>query len=251
MNKKEAILDINRLKLVLKHCTPKEVKKLNNRLNNLFNGFSPKSIKLITLLDKFNSTNINIEELPPYSIGNRKVSIIRKDSQVEKAVKEICKESFIGFDTEQKPTFRKGEKQKDISIIQMATKNNCYIFQMRFIKNKTLISQIISNKNIRKLGFGLKNDNKELIKQFNVHPANLFDISPFIKYELLHRHQIGAKAAVALFLDQKLNKSKKVVLSNWENDHLSDNQVKYASEDATAPYDVYENITTNFNYILN
>lgn len=250
MNKKNSIIDKKRLDLLLNFCSQKESKKLNKRVNTLFKGFSKNSLKLVDLLDRFNNPEFNSETLEKYTISDRKLIIVRKDHQIKKALKDILKEDYIGFDTEQRPTFKKGEVQKDISIIQMATQNYCYIFQMNFIKNITPIIEIIADKNIIKVGFDLRNDYKELTKQFKIIPANIFDLSPFIKNKFLHKNQIGVKNAVALFLLKNMQKSKKVVLTNWENDNLTENQIKYASEDAAAPYDVYKDIIINFPNIL-
>lgn len=250
MNKKNSIIDVKRLELILKFCSPKESNKLNKRLNNLFKGFSKESLKLVTLLERFNNPNFNSDLLEPYTIGQRKIYIIRKPAQVKKAVRELLKSEIIGFDTEQRPTFKKGEKQKEISIIQMATKEGCYIFQMCFIQDKSSIIEIIANKGIKKVGFDLRNDYKELTKQFGIQPQNIFDLSPFMKNELRHKNQIGVKNSVSLILLKKMQKSKKVALTNWENDNLTEQQIKYASEDATAPFDIYESININFPSIL-
>lgn len=251
MSQKNSIIDVKRLNLLLKFCSPKESKNLKKRLDTLYKGFSKQSLKLVELLDRFNDPNFNSDSFEDYTIGDRKLYIVRKSGQIKKAIKEISKEKFIGFDTEQRPTFKKGEKQKDISIIQMATKRSCYIFQMKYINDKTPIIELIADKEIIKVGFDLKNDYKEMNKQFNIEPENIFDLSPFMKSEFLHKHQIGVKNSISLFLLKKMQKSKKVVLTNWENDNLTDSQIKYASEDATAPYDIYEDIELHYTSLLN
>lgn len=250
MNYKNSIIDINRLELLLKFCSTKESKQLKKRVDNLYKGFSKDSLALVELLDRFNNPRFSYDTFENYTIGTRKLYILRKPHQIKKAVKEISKEEFIGFDTEQRPTFNKGEKQKDISIIQIATKETCYIFQMNYIKDKSSIIGLIANRDIKKVGFDLRNDYKELSKQFNITPENIFDLSPFMKNALLHKHKIGVKNSIALFLLKKMQKSKRVVLTNWENDNLTEPQIKYASEDATAPYDIFEIITNKFSSLL-
>jgi len=251
MNIKNSIIDQNRLELLLSFSQDKESKKLNKRVNALFKGFSKDTLKFVELLDRFNDPTFNSDLLEDYTVGERKIYIIRKPFQLTKAVKDIKSEKFIGFDTEQKPTYNKGEKQKDISIIQIATNKSCYIFQMKYITNIAPIVEIIANKNIKKVGFDLRNDNKEMIKQFKITPNNIFDLSPFMKKTLLHKHQIGVKNSVSLILQKKMQKSKRVVLSNWENDRLTESQIKYASEDATAPYDIYKKLSQDFTKLFN
>ncbi len=246
MSNLNSIIDSRRLQLLLKHITEKEKKKLNKRLDSLYKGFESDSLQLIELLDRFNDANYSNDNLPHYTIGNRDLVIVNNDKMVSKAVNDILTEKFIGFDTEQRPTFNRGEKQKDISIIQIATKNYCYIIQTKFINNLKPVINIISNKNVIKVGFDLKNDDKEMRSQWGIIPQNIFDLSPFMKNGFLHRNQIGVKNTVALILEQKMQKSKKTAMSNWEHNELTTNQIKYASEDATAPYDVYKHISDNF-----
>lgn len=246
MNNLNSIIDNRRLQLLLKHISEKEKKNLNKRLNTIYKGFGSDSLLLIELLDRFNDANFSTEKLPNYTVGNRDVVIVNSDKMIPKIIKDILEEKYVGFDTEQKPTFKRGERQKDISIIQIATKNFCYIIQTKFIKNIKPITNIISNPNIVKVGFDLKNDNKEMKTQWGITPSNIFDLSPFMKNGFLHRNQIGVKNTVGLILLQKMQKSKKIAMSNWEHSELAHNQVKYASEDATAPYDVYEHILKNF-----
>lgn len=246
MSNLNSIIDSRRLQLLLKHITDKEKKKLNKKLNSLYKGFGSDSLDLIKLLDRFNDVNYTNDNLPNYTVGNRDIVIINNDNMVTKAVDNILTEKFIGFDTEQRPTFNRGEKQKDISIIQIATRNYCYLIQTKFIKDLRPIINIISNKDIVKVGFDLKNDNKEMRSQWGIIPLNIFDISPFMKNVFLHRNQIGVKNTVGLILSQKMQKSKKIAMSNWSHNELTSNQIKYASEDATAPYDVYKHISENF-----
>ncbi|OQY36657.1 MAG: hypothetical protein B6229_09595 [Spirochaetaceae bacterium 4572_7] len=133
-----------------------------------------------------------------------------------------------------------------MSIIQIATKSNCYVIQVKHIDNLDSLAKILSDKNVLKVGFGLGNDSKQLELMFGEKPKSLLDLSTYIKKNLLSKNPLGAKNAVSSFLNMKILKSKSSALSNWENRELSTSQVKYAAEDATAPLDVYNNIKTRF-----
>lgn len=247
MNKYNSIIDLNKLNLIKGCCKPREIKKIDKTLNKLFTRLNSNSQKLLNLLNRFNMPAGTSAE--PYNIGNRKVLFIKRNEQVKPMINDIYDNKVIGFDTEQRPTFKKGESQKKISIIQIATKKYCYIIQTILLRDLTLIKNILSDPGITKVGFGLGNDTKELQKQFNVKPESLFDLSPFIKTTFLAGSSIGAKKAVFAFMDKKLQKSKNAALSNWENQKLSPSQIKYASEDATAPLDVYYEIVNEFSFL--
>ena len=42
---------------------------------------------------------------------------------------------FVGFDSEQKPTFKKVKETMAFCLIQLATKEKCYLIQIKQIKN--------------------------------------------------------------------------------------------------------------------
>ncbi len=245
----KAIIDIKRLNIVKRFCNKKELLDLDKRLNELFTGLSKDSLKLLSLIDRFDKLNSLKSSYKNYTIGKRKVHVIRSEDELKNAIKEINREKIIGFDTEQKPTFKRGESQKQIAIVQIATKQNCYIIQMINMESINKIKKIICDPKILKVGFGLSNDNKQLTKLFGAPPESLFDISTFIKSNIIPQNALGAKNAVALFLSLILQKSKNAALSNWEKDDLTSGQLKYATEDATAPLDVYYEIKKEYNYL--
>lgn len=240
MSLKNSIINPFSFELLLKHSNKREQKKLSKRVEKLFKGFSKESLDKINILSRIYSADYNMDEMEPYTISNREVHIIRHEYQINRALKEINSVSYIGFDTEQRPTFKRGEKQNPISIIQIATGESIYIFQMIYIKNSEPILNILMNDSIKKIGFGLKNDIKEFHRQFKIDIKNLLDLSTLTKEIFNTKHPMGAKTAVATFMNKKLQKSRKTVMSNWEQSNLTENQIKYASEDVSAPYDVYE-----------
>ena len=64
------------------------------------------------------------------------------------------------------------------------------------------------------------------------------------------KNQIGAKKAASIILNEKLQKSKNMSRSNWENEELSSGQIKYASEDATVVYDVMNKILEQYPFAM-
>lgn len=235
---------INRfnLELLSSLSNRQDRKRLERRVKRLFKGLSKESLEFAELLTKLNSDDFTTDNLKSYTIGDRPVKIVRSKESLKIAIDILIVKENIGFDTEQRPTFKRGEKQKAISIIQMSTDEVVFIFQTKFITDLSPVLNIISDEQIRKVGFGLKNDIKELSNQYGIIPNNLFDLSTHIKTTFNLKHQMGAKRAVGIFLNRKLQKSKKAVMSNWENNRLSDNQIKYASEDVTAALDVFNKL---------
>ncbi|KAF1014308.1 MAG: hypothetical protein GAK29_04683 [Acinetobacter bereziniae] len=86
-----------------------------------------------------------------------KIVVIHTLQQCQEIIKELRSAPILGFDTESKPTFTKGEVQTGPHLIQLATSEKAYLFQaspdiLNFLK------VVFENPNQLKVGFGLKND---------------------------------------------------------------------------------------------
>ena len=205
-------------------------------------------IKLFDLID--NSSSIESDFQTPYTIGNRTIEIINTCEQLKKSMNEISHTPFIGFDSEQKPTFKKGETSNGICLIQLASASKCYLIQIKQIKNLKPLINLLEDEKIIKIGTGLKGDNEALYRQFNLRLKSTIDLEDVFK-KLSSKNQIGAKKATLIILNEKLQKSKNISRSNWENKEFSDGQIKYASEDATVVYDVMSKIIEQYPFAMN
>ena len=184
-----------------------------------------------------------------YSIGNRTIEVINTCQQLEVAMSSIELIPFIGFDSEQKPIFKRGQADNGICLIQLATKEKCYLIQIKQIKNLKPLINLLEDEKIVKIGTGLKGDNLALFKQFNLKVKSMIDLEDIFK-KLSSKNQIGAKKADSIILNEKLQKSKNMSRSNWENKELTIGQIKYASEDATVVYDVMSKIIEEYPFVM-
>jgi len=204
-------------------------------------------MNLFNLLD--NPSSINSDLQTPYTIDSRKIEIINTSKQLEVSMNAIEETPFIGFDSEQKPTFKKGESSNGISLIQLASKSKCYLIQVKQIKNLKPLINLLENDKVIKIGTGLKGDNKALFNQFGLRLKSTIDLEDVFK-KLSSKQQIGAKKAASIILNENLQKSKNMSRSNWENKKLSDGQIKYASEDATVVYDVMNKLIEQYPFAM-
>lgn len=240
----------NRLNLIRNFCEDDLENEVENVLKNILeNGsYELKSmIKLFDLMD--NSTSAENDLQTPYSIGNRTIEVINTYEQLQVAMNTIQLAPFIGFDSEQKPTFKKGQADNGICLIQLATKDKCYLIQIKQIKNLKPLINFLEDDKIIKIGTGLKGDNEALFRQFNLRVKSMIDLEDIFK-KLSSKNQIGAKKAASIILNEKLQKSKNMSRSNWENEELTSGQIKYASEDATVVYDVMSEILKQYPFVM-
>ena len=204
-------------------------------------------IKLFDLMD--NSTSVENDLQDAYTIGNRTIEVINTCEQLKVAMNTMQLAPFIGFDSEQKPTFKKGQADNGICLVQLATKDKCYLIQNKQIKNLKPLIDFLEDEKIIKIGTGLKGDNEALFRQFNLRAKSMIDLEDIFK-NLSSKNQIGAKKAASIILNEKLQKSKNMSRSNWENKELTSGQIKYATEDATVVYDVMSEILKQYPFVM-
>jgi hypothetical protein len=251
----ESFINKSRVNLIKKICGDKAGEELEKAVSNAFDNISDsldeKTYKLINFITKLDNINKHTDEnLPNYTLKGKKTHIIRDEKSLNDAVVSLEKSKILGFDTEQKPIFQKGVPPSKIAIIQMSNATDCYIFQVHLIRNIKPLLNIITNKNIVKVGIGLNGDNSALYNEFRIRPRCCIDFGSLFKSKMAYPNDIGAKKSVLLFLNQNLQKSKRISRSNWENQKLSDTQVKYASEDASCVYDVFCNMLITYPFLI-
>ncbi|MDA3899852.1 MAG: 3'-5' exonuclease domain-containing protein 2 [Spirochaetes bacterium] len=145
--------------------------------------------------------------------------------------------SILGFDTESKPSFRKGEFHS-IALVQLATEENAYLFRINRMKIKPDFSPLFCNESILKIGLGLKDELYEIKKILGVVSKGFVDLE---KIASVHKfHQRGVRALAAFFLQLRISKSAQK--SNWERADLTDQQQKYAATDAWVCLEIYKSM---------
>ena len=142
----------------------------------------------------------------------------------------------VGFDTESKPTFQKGEPQTGPHLIQIATADYSFLFPATQFA-QAVLQALLANPHILKVGFGLQND-KRLLHRHQLQLNATFDLSRQFKH-LGYNNPVGIQTAVALVFQQYLAKSHRVTLSNWSQQPLSLMQKRYAANDAYASLKIY------------
>lgn len=145
----------------------------------------------------------------------------------------------IGFDTESKPTFLKGEVSTGPHLVQFAIETQAYLFPVSLMSCHAALKTILGSSHVMKVGFGLGNDRSILKSRLGIEVNNLIDMGEVLRGPG-HRGTVGAKVAVAHFFGQKFQKSKRVGTSNWANPRLSDQQLLYAANDAQVALRVYQ-----------
>lgn len=178
--------------------------------------------------------------LQPFEgLGLRDIVVVTTPQDAERAAIALLAARVVGFDTESKPTFAKNEVNTGPHVVQFATLQTAWLFQLHRTDCNTILAELIASSLLTKVGFGLSNDLTLLRNRLGVEPKSLIDIDTEFRRRG-YRKSVGVKAAVALVFDRRFVKSRKATTSNWANKQLTEAQVRYAANDAYASIRVYD-----------
>ncbi len=178
-------------------------------------------------------------DLPLYEgLGLDRICLVTSDALAEVALAALMAGDAIGFDTESKPTFNKGEVSTGPHLVQLATDTHAYLFPVARLIQSSVLKTILESPTLLKIGFGLGNDRSALKTRLGIELKNVLDLGEVLRGPG-HRGTVGAKVAVAHFFGQKFQKSKKVGTSNWANPNLAERQLLYAANDAHVALKLY------------
>jgi len=172
--------------------------------------------------------------LLPFISFKGQIYLCDNEKKINDAAKELKKEKIIGFDTETKPSFKKGEYFSP-SLLQLASAKTVYLIHLKKSPITSPIIKIFENKNIIKTGVAIQRDILDLKKVTSFDSQNFIELSEIAKENGVEN--LGLRSLTALFFGSKLSKKEQV--SNWARNKLTDSQIKYAATDAWISRELY------------
>lgn len=180
------------------------------------------------------SEEINELELQRYE---GKVHIIAQPDQVAEVMRKIAGEKVVGFDTETKPAFKKGE-YNHVSLIQIATSKEVFLIRTNITGLTDELIAFLSNKKLLKIGVALRDDIKDLRKLREFMPGGFVELNKLVKEIGIESN--GLRKLAAIILGFRISKSAQI--SNWESEKLTDKQINYAATDAWVCIEMYREL---------
>jgi RNA polymerase sigma factor for flagellar operon FliA len=181
------------------------------------------------------------ELLPPYDgIELAAVRLVKSASDAAEALAALAGADAVGFDTESKPTFQKGEASTGPHLVQLATEDRAWLFQTGQVVPPAVLEvlrAVLEAESVLKVGFGLADDLRRLRSKLGLEPRNVLDLATALRRG--ERNTIGARTAVARYFGQRLQKSKRITTTNWALPRLSEKQILYAADDAHVALKIY------------
>ena len=194
-------------------------------------------IALTTRID-----DIELAALAAFEFQHVRIEVV-EPSEFDAVVALLQAEQVLGFDTETRASFERGV-QHPLSLIQIATVDTCYLFQHAILGEQfTQLKALLEDETILKVGVGLRSDAHALRRQWGINVASTLDLN-WALAQLGAEKEMGTRQLVAALLGLRIDKPKKVTLSNWQHVPLSSAQIHYAAADALAALKCFNALIT-------
>ncbi len=177
-----------------------------------------------------------VNQMPVVAFPGR-IHIINDTKQIERAVTALRDSAIVGFDTETRPSFKRGENHH-IALLQLSTHSEAYLFRLNKTGVPASLRQYLEDKSIIKVGLSITDDFHQISGICNCHPEGFIELQQMVK-----RYQItdmSLQKIYAILFQQKISKGQQ--LTNWEAPQLTEPQQRYAAIDAWACLRIYERL---------
>lgn len=176
----------------------------------------------------------------PTEVFDGRIIVVQTIDEAEKAVQYLSSFHIIGFDSETRPTFKKGRQNK-IALIQLSTVDTCFLFRTNLIGIPDCLSSILSSADITKIGLSVHDDFSAINSLRKIKPQNFVELQQMVKSYGIQ--DASLQRIYGILFEKRISKRQR--LSNWEADILSDAQKHYAALDAWACLRIYSKLIEN------
>lgn len=166
-----------------------------------------------------------------------KIVVVQSQREAESAVKYLLEQDILGFDTETRPSFRKGVEYK-VSLVQCASREMCFLFRLNLIGMPDCLIELLEDLTVPKVGLSLKDDFSQLHKRAGFTPGDFYELQQYVKTFGIEDQSL--QKLYANVFGRKISKGQR--LTNWEAPVLTEAQKKYAATDAWACIMLYEEL---------
>jgi len=182
-------------------------------------------------------TREELDELPLKAFEGE-IVVVDKTEKLESAIHYLSNQRMIGFDTETKPSFKRGQVNQ-VALLQLATGKKAFLFRINEIGLPDPLKKILSNPEILKVGVAIHDDIKGLQRISPFKPAGFIELQQEVKdYGI---NDFSLKKIAGIVLGVRISKSQR--LSNWESGELTEAQQCYAATDAWISFRILHSLS--------
>ncbi|MCW5910063.1 MAG: 3'-5' exonuclease domain-containing protein 2 [Cyclobacteriaceae bacterium] len=187
------------------------------------------------------SVTISHEEINELPLGAfaGKVLVVSDEKLIPRVMDEVREHKVVGFDTETKPVFVRGQQNK-VSLIQIALPDKVFLVRVKFTGMPASLVRFLESDETQKAGVALRDDIKALQRLKLYQPDGFIELADMSKQAGLQVESV--KKLTALLLGFRISKSAQT--SNWEAEVLNEKQISYAATDAWVCLEIYHKLRT-------
>jgi ribonuclease D len=176
-------------------------------------------------------------KLLPLASFQGSITLIERIEQVNPVLAYLAEQRTLGFDTETKPSFAKGQSNP-VSLLQLSTTDRAFLFRISKIGLPKGLIRILTSPQIVKIGVAIRDDIKILQRISAFKPSGFIDLQEIVgNYGI---ENLSLKKLSAIVLGFRISKAQR--LTNWEAPDLSEPQLLYAATDAWAALEIYSRL---------
>lgn len=162
------------------------------------------------------------------------IQVVDTIDKARVALRELSRARIVGFDTETRPSFRKGHLHK-VALMQIATDDFCFLFRLNRLGLFDRLVEFLQNPDITKIGLSVHDDFSVLGRSGDILPQGFIELQTFVKQYSIA--DTSLQKIYAIVFGERISKSQR--LSNWEAETLTPEQQNYAAIDAWACLRLY------------
>ena len=166
------------------------------------------------------------------------ITVVDTPEAVAAAVADLSRHRIVGFDTETKPSFKKGHTHP-VALMQISTETHGYLFRLNKIGFPEQLRRFIENPGILKIGLSIKDDFFVMHRNSDFTPAGFVELQKFVRD--FHIVDCSLQRIYAIIYGRRISKGQR--LTNWEARELTPAQQAYAVIDAWACLRIYNDLT--------
>ena len=179
-------------------------------------------------------TSEEIERYPLY-VFDGEVVLIDREEQVEAAAADLSSRGVIGFDTETRPSFKKGVVHP-VGLMQLSTDNRVYLFRLSKCGLPPSLQRLLSSERTVKVGVGIRDDICALRRIADFSPASFLDLQRLVR--AFGIEEMAFSKLMSIIFQVRVSKRQRT--SNWEAPVFTDAQTRYAATDACGSLKMYQ-----------
>jgi len=165
------------------------------------------------------------------------IVVVEDGTDMYKVIEAINGEKVLGFDTETRPSFKKG-KANMVSLIQLSTSKSTFLIRTNKTGMCNELLELLSNQEIKKVGVGIRDDIRGLQKIKDFNPGGFIELQSMALEKGLK--DFSLKKLAGILLDIRVSKRQR--LSNWEADELTHAQMIYAATDSWVALKIFKKL---------